>query len=58
MKLALPLEGLSTLEIRRFDRHWSSSYLAFASARTVLVRVPRQCPPADLLEALRRDGRL
>ena len=31
---------------------------AFASARTVLVRVPRQCPAADLLEALRRDGRL
>ncbi|MGI9592787.1 MAG: hypothetical protein ACR2P8_15570 [Myxococcota bacterium] len=31
---------------------------AFAAAQTVLVRVPRRCPPAALLEALRQDGRL
>jgi hypothetical protein len=31
---------------------------AFAHAETHLVRVPRHCPPADLLQALRQDGRL
>lgn len=31
---------------------------AFSRAESHLVRVPRLCPPADLLQALRQDGRL
>jgi hypothetical protein len=31
---------------------------AFSRAETHLVRVPRLCPPADLLQALRQDARL